>query len=86
MGPRRAYGPAYRKLRRALVRMYGQQCQVCSKAGRVQAHHIHGDEDAWENLILLCASCHTTVGNEQKRGQPGPMHAAIAAAMEARDG
>jgi 5-methylcytosine-specific restriction endonuclease McrA len=53
---------AYRQLWREVLERDGWRCQACGRMENIQVHHIQprsqlGD-DAAENLIALCASCH----------------------------
>jgi 5-methylcytosine-specific restriction endonuclease McrA len=53
---------AYRQLCREVLERDGWRCQSCGRMDDLQVHHIRprsrqGD-DAEENLIALCATCH----------------------------
>jgi 5-methylcytosine-specific restriction endonuclease McrA len=53
---------AYRDLHREILKRDGWRCQICGRMEDLQVHHIQkrsklGD-DAEENLITLCATCH----------------------------
>jgi 5-methylcytosine-specific restriction endonuclease McrA len=53
---------AYRELCREVLQRDGWRCQWCGRLEGLQAHHIQArsrlGDDAAENLITLCASCH----------------------------
>lgn len=56
---------AYRELCREVLRRDGWRCQRCGRMEGLQVHHIQlrsrlGD-DAANNLIALCVSCHQKV-------------------------
>jgi 5-methylcytosine-specific restriction endonuclease McrA len=55
----------YEQLRQEVLRRDQWRCQVCGSLSGVEVHHRtpkgrHGD-DAEENLITLCTSCHRRV-------------------------
>jgi 5-methylcytosine-specific restriction endonuclease McrA len=57
--------PLYKELHRKILERDGWRCQYCGFMSNLQVHHIrsrsrHGD-DAEENLITLCASCHKRI-------------------------
>lgn len=70
----RGYGYRWQKLR-AMVLRREPRCRDCSAAGRVtlaeQVHHIDGNSrhNALENLMPLCASCHSRRTNAENRGR-----------------
>ena len=53
---------AYRQLTREVLARDGWRCQDCGTAQNLQVHHIRSrgrlGNDAEDNLITLCASCH----------------------------
>ena len=53
---------AYRQLCREVLERDGWRCQSCGRTDSLQVHHIQSrsrlGDDAAENLIALCASCH----------------------------
>jgi 5-methylcytosine-specific restriction endonuclease McrA len=53
----------YRKLHRDVLERDGWRCQNCGASERLQVHHIRSrgalGDDAAENLITLCADCHS---------------------------
>jgi 5-methylcytosine-specific restriction endonuclease McrA len=56
---------AYRKLTRKILDRDGWRCQQCGSSMNLQVHHMThrgqlGD-DAEENLITLCSTCHQLV-------------------------
>jgi 5-methylcytosine-specific restriction endonuclease McrA len=56
---------AYRQLCREVLERDGWRCQSCGRKENLQVHHIQprgrlGD-DAEENLITLCSSCHKSL-------------------------
>ena len=61
---------AYRQLCREVLERDGWPCQSCGHMEGLQVHHIqwrsHLGDDAAENLIALCASCHQEA-HRQKR-------------------
>ena len=64
--PRVRLGPdSYRKLRIEVLERDGWRCQSCGSSDCLQVHHIcfrsrlGDDED--ENLITLCADCHSYI-------------------------
>jgi len=54
---------SYHELQRQVLERDGWRCQVCGSMQRLQVHHLKlrsqsgGDEE--QNLITLCAECHT---------------------------
>jgi 5-methylcytosine-specific restriction endonuclease McrA len=65
-GPRRRLDPdSYHKLRAEVLRRDGWRCQTCGRPDRLQVHHIRSrgrlGDDADENLITLCADCHSDI-------------------------
>ncbi|MFY9728992.1 MAG: HNH endonuclease [Candidatus Acidiferrales bacterium] len=56
---------SYRKLRAEVLQRDGWRCQTCGRPDHLQVHHIRprgrlGD-DTDENLITLCADCHSDI-------------------------
>jgi 5-methylcytosine-specific restriction endonuclease McrA len=55
----------YAKLRGETLRRDGWKCQLCGGMQNVEVHHkkfrSQSGEDAEENLITLCHSCHTSI-------------------------
>jgi len=56
---------SYRKLRSDVLERDDWRCQYCGSSDRLQVHHIRwrgrlGD-DTDENLITLCADCHSGI-------------------------
>ena len=53
----------YNELHRQILERDGWRCQVCGCMRNLQVHHIefrsHSGSDSEENLITLCAQCHT---------------------------
>ena len=65
-------GPRWEAARRALFDDAGWKCQLCGKAGRLEAHHrrpLHkgGAEYDPANLMALCRSCHIAQTRAQRR-------------------
>ena len=55
---------AIEEVRRCLLIIYDYRCQRCNREmENMQIHHINGCPLDWrrENLMLLCASCHTLI-------------------------
>jgi 5-methylcytosine-specific restriction endonuclease McrA len=55
----------YEKLRQVILRRDGWRCQSCGGMSNLEVHHqqfrSHAGDDSEQNLITLCATCHTTV-------------------------
>ncbi len=65
-GPRLRLDPdSYRKLRAEMLERDGWRCQSCGSSNCLQVHHICSrsrlGDDADENLITLCADCHSDI-------------------------
>ena len=62
-----AYGPAYQRLRRAVLERDGWRCQQpdCGRRGRLEVHHIRplesGGTNDLGNLQTLCRACHLNI-------------------------
>jgi 5-methylcytosine-specific restriction endonuclease McrA len=56
---------SYHKLREEILKRDGWRCQHCGSMSELQVHHIQSrsrmGDDAEDNLITLCARCHTDV-------------------------
>jgi HNH endonuclease len=56
---------SYEKLLRQVLRRDGWRCQSCGAMANLEVHHkefrSHAGQDAEENLITLCATCHASV-------------------------
>jgi ATP-dependent DNA helicase RecQ len=56
---------SYEALRQLVLRRDGWRCQSCGTMLNLEVHHkqfrSHSGHDSEENLITLCASCHTSV-------------------------
>jgi 5-methylcytosine-specific restriction endonuclease McrA len=54
---------AYRELHEKVLRRDGWRCQCCGWMRDLQVHHMQSrsllGDDVEENLITLCAQCHT---------------------------
>ena len=64
--PRLRLNPdSYRKLCTEVLERDGWRCQYCGSFDRLQVHHICSrsllGDDIDENLIALCADCHSTI-------------------------
>jgi 5-methylcytosine-specific restriction endonuclease McrA len=64
--PRRRLEPAlYKRLREHVLRRDGWRCQGCGARSNLEVHHrtfrSKGGNDSEENLITLCAECHSLV-------------------------
>lgn len=53
----------YCELRQQILRRDGWRCHACGSMQNLEVHHLtfrsHGGDDSEENLITLCAECHT---------------------------
>jgi 5-methylcytosine-specific restriction endonuclease McrA len=53
----------YEELRQRVLRRDAYRCQVCGSRKNLEIHHqqfrSHSGEDTQENLITLCAICHS---------------------------
>jgi 5-methylcytosine-specific restriction endonuclease McrA len=72
-GPRLRLDPdSYRKLRIEVLERDGWRCQYCGSSDRLEVHHLRSrgrrGDDTGENLITLCADCHSDI--HQKRLEP----------------
>lgn len=56
---------SYRKLCLEVLGRDGWRCQNCGGRERLQVHHkqfrSHSGDDSEENLITLCATCHSSL-------------------------
>ena len=54
---------SYAHLRQKILRRDGWRCQACGAMSNLEIHHkefrSHSGEDSEENLITLCAACHS---------------------------
>ncbi|HYB76754.1 MAG TPA: HNH endonuclease [Candidatus Bathyarchaeia archaeon] len=54
---------AYQMLCRQVLERDNWRCQACGGMSNLEVHHIdfrsRGGDDSEENLITLCAACHT---------------------------
>ena len=62
--PRRRLDPElYEPLREQVLRRDGWRCQSCGSRSNLEVHHkefrSQGGADSEENLITLCADCHS---------------------------
>ncbi len=61
--PLRLERPEYEELRQRVLRRDGWRCQFCGSRLNLEIHHqqfrSHTGEDTEENLIALCANCHS---------------------------
>jgi 5-methylcytosine-specific restriction endonuclease McrA len=52
-------------LRQEVLRRDGWRCQSCGTMSNLEIHHkefrSHAGDDSEENLITVCAACHTTL-------------------------
>jgi 5-methylcytosine-specific restriction endonuclease McrA len=55
----------YIRLCRQVLERDNWRCQKCGRASELQVHHIqfrsHLGEDREENLVTLCAACHSAL-------------------------
>lgn len=63
--PIKLEAPAYEELRQRVLRRDHWRCQFCGSMTNLAVHHqrfrSHSGEDREENLITLCASCHSAI-------------------------
>ena len=56
---------AYENLRQQVLGRDGWRCQSCGTMTTLEVHHkefrSHSGDDSEENLITVCAACHTTL-------------------------
>jgi 5-methylcytosine-specific restriction endonuclease McrA len=56
---------SYEQLRDQVLRRDGWKCQSCGARPNLEVHHkefrSQGGDDSEENLITLCAGCHSLV-------------------------
>ncbi len=56
---------SYERLRQQVLRRDSWRCQLCGTMSNLGVHHqqfrSHAGQDAEENLITLCATCHVSV-------------------------
>jgi 5-methylcytosine-specific restriction endonuclease McrA len=61
----RLHGEVYRELRARILRRDGWRCQLCGSVTNLTVHHqryrSHSGADTEQNLITLCADCHSEV-------------------------
>jgi 5-methylcytosine-specific restriction endonuclease McrA len=54
---------SYETLRQAILQRDGWRCQSCGTMSNLEIHHkrfrSHSGDDCEENLITMCAACHT---------------------------
>ena len=62
---RRLHSESYKKLCREVLQRDVWKCQFCCSFEDLQIHHqkfrSHGGDDSEQNLITLCANCHSRV-------------------------
>ena len=55
----------YEQLRKQVLRRDGWRCQGCGTRSNLEVHHkefrSQGGDDSEQNLITLCAACHSRV-------------------------
>ncbi len=55
----------YENLRQEVLRRDGWRCQFCGSRSNLEVHHLqfrsHAGPDSEQNLITLCADCHSTL-------------------------
>lgn len=73
MSHRRLYGTKrWKQLRRAILDRDGWRCRECSRAGRLEVHHVRPTARGgrmWDpgNLRTLCRDCHFRLHREGSR-------------------
>jgi 5-methylcytosine-specific restriction endonuclease McrA len=60
----------YKRLREQVLRRDSWRCQSCGSRSNLEAHHnefrSQGGGDSEENLITLCAGCHSLMHRQSK--------------------
>jgi 5-methylcytosine-specific restriction endonuclease McrA len=58
----------YEELHNQVLRRDGWRCQSCGTMSSLEVHHqefrSHSGDDLEQNLITLCAACHTTLHHD----------------------
>ena len=69
---------AYERQRQEVLRRDGWRCQSCGAMSNLEVHHkqfrSHSGDHSEENLITLCAACHSKAHNDvtlKERKQQG---------------
>jgi 5-methylcytosine-specific restriction endonuclease McrA len=67
----------YDKLRQQVLQRDGWRCQGCGTRSNLEVHHkefrSRGGDDSEENLITLCAGCHSLTHRQNEgTAQPDP--------------
>jgi 5-methylcytosine-specific restriction endonuclease McrA len=61
----RLHPRSYANLRKRILRRDNWRCQSCGSMSNLEVHHrefrSHSGTDSEENLITLCATCHSKV-------------------------
>ncbi len=56
---------SYQQLWEQVLRRDGWRCQCCGSRSNLEVHHkefrSHAGDDSEENLITLCAGCHSLI-------------------------
>jgi len=56
---------SYENMRQQILRRDGWRCQSCGTMSNLEVHHrefrSHSGADSEENLITLCAACHSSM-------------------------
>ncbi len=64
---------SYEQLRKQVLRRDGWRCQSCGARSNLEVHHkefrSQGGDDSEENLITLCAGCHSLVHRLKDRAK-----------------
>ena len=64
---------SYKELHVAILGRDGWRCQYCGSRRDLQVHHIRSrgllGDDAEDNLITLCATCHQRIHRKNPRAQ-----------------
>ena len=67
VAPQRLDPVSYERLRQQILCRDGWRCQLCGAMSNLEVHHgefrSHSGADSEENLITLCARCHTRTHN-----------------------
>ena len=54
---------SYERLRKQVLRRDDWRCQYCGSSSNLEVHHrefrSHSGDDSEENLVTLCAECHS---------------------------
>lgn len=70
-----------KQTRRKIEQAWNYQCAICGNNDFLEVHHIipkeKGGTDDYDNLILLCARCHSGIHKRQYNPQNYKQHTSI---------